>query len=158
MRFPFKLALCVAVVLAAATASAEDYAKGSLTIEQPWSRATPHGASVAAGYLVIANKGPNADRFVSVSAEIAGRAEIHETKIEQGVAKMRPLARGLEIKPGAAAKLQPGGYHLMFTDLKRPLKQGERFKGTLVFEKAGSVEVEFAVEAMGATPGHTKSH
>ena len=158
MRFPFTLALCVAVVLSAAAASADDYTAGSLTIEQPWSRATPHGASVAAGYLVIANKGPNADRLIAVSVEIAGRAEIHEMKMEQGIAKMRPLERGLEIKPGASAKLEPGGYHLMFKNLKRPLKAGDRFKGTLVFEKAGSVEVEFAVQAMGAMPGHTKSH
>ena len=158
MRFPFTLALCVAVVLSAAAASADDYTAGSLTIEQPWSRATPHGASVAAGYLVIANKGPNADRLIAVSVEIAGRAEIHEMKMEQGIAKMRPLERGLEIKPGASAKLKPGGYHLMFKNLKRPLKAGDRFKGTLVFEKAGSVEVEFAVQAMGAMPGHTKSH
>jgi hypothetical protein len=157
MRFPLTLAFCTTIVLSA-TAFAHDYTKGSLAIDRPWSRATPGSATVAAGYLVIKNNGADADRLVSISSEISGRAEIHEMKMERGVAKMRPLARGLEIKPGATVKLEPGGYHLMFMDLRRSLKRGEKFKGILVFEKAGSVEVEFAVEAIGATPGHKKGH
>jgi copper(I)-binding protein len=152
-----EIALAATLVVLVAGASAQDYTKGPLVIDRPWSRATPHGATVAAGYLVIENKGPNPDRLVSVAAEIAGRSEIHEMAVDQGVARMRPLARGLEIRPGAAVKLEPGGRHLMFVDLKRPLKPGERFKGTLVFEKAGPVEVEFVVRAMGATPVH-KGH
>jgi copper(I)-binding protein len=158
MRVSLKLALCAALLLSAVPASADDYTKGSLTIAGPWSRATPHGAAVAAGYLSIANKGPEADRLLSATAEIAGRVEIHEMKVEHGVAKMRPLERGLEVKPGASAKLEPGGYHLMFMNLNRPLKTGDRFKGTLVFEKTGPVEVEFTVQAMGAAPGHKKGH
>jgi copper(I)-binding protein len=153
-------ALLVFAVLALAAASdrapAQDYAVGTLTIKHPWSRATPHGASVAAGYLEIENRGAVADRLVGISApEIAGRFEIHEMAIQDGVARMRALPRGLEIAPGATAKLAPGGYHLMFMNLTRPLRQGERFKGRLVFEKAGAVDVEFTVEAMGARPhGH----
>jgi copper(I)-binding protein len=140
-----------------ATASlAHDYQKGSLFIDHPWSRATPHGAAVAGGYLVIENKGTSPDRLIGGSAEIAGRVEIHEMSMQGGVMKMRPLARGLEIKGGGSAKLAPGGYHIMFVDLKRPLGQGERFKAVLQFEKAGAIEVEFAVEAMGA--GEHKPH
>jgi copper(I)-binding protein len=67
---------------------------------------------------------------------------------------MRPLPRGIEIAPGFTAKLEPGGLHLMFLDLKRSLAKGDRFKGSLTFEKAGTVEVEFVVEAMGGTPQH----
>jgi copper(I)-binding protein len=48
------------------------------------------------------------------------------------------------------ANIEPGGLHIMFLGLKRPLEKGERFKATLVFEKAGPIEVEFVVEAMGA--------
>ena len=66
-----------------------------------------------------------------------------------GVMKMRELGSGLEIKPGATVKLEPGGYHLMLLKLKKPLTAGHRFKATLVFEKAGPVEVEFEVRAMG---------
>jgi copper(I)-binding protein len=41
---------------------------------------------------------------------------------------------------------------MMMLDLKEPIKQGEPVKGTLTFEKAGSVDVEYAVVAPGATP------
>jgi copper(I)-binding protein len=144
--------LVLAAVLLAPAAWAHDYSKGSLHIEHPWSRATPKGASVGAGYLVIENRGSTADRFVSVSVstEIAGRTEFHEMTVVDGVMRMRPLAKGIELAPGMTAKFEPGGLHLMFVDLKRPLEKGERFKASLVFEKAGAIEVEFVVEAMGA--------
>lgn len=154
MRFFSQLFLVAALAAVATFASAHDYAKGLLKVEHPWSRATPHGAQVAGGYLMIENKGANADRLVSIRSEVAGRVEIHEMTVRSGVMRMRPLTRGLEIKPGATAKFEPGGFHVMFMNLKRPLKQGEKFRGTLVFEKAGALEVEFNVEAMGASPGH----
>ena len=159
MRLPFIPPIAFLAVIGflscfAPGAIAHDYRKGSLFIDHPWSRATPRGAKVAAGYLAIENRGKTADRLISVSSGIAGRVEIHEMKTEQGVARMRPLARGLALEPGVAAKLEPGGFHLMFHDLKRALAQGQRFKATLTFEKAGTIEVEFAVEAMGGPGGH----
>ena len=154
MRFFSRLFLVAIFAAMATVASAHDYTKGSLKIDHPWSRATPHGAEVAGGYLVIENKGTSVDRLVSATSEIAGRVEIHEMAVQDGIMKMRPLARGLEIKPGATTKFEPGGFHVMFMNLKRPLKEGEKFKGTLVFEKAGRLDVEFTVEAMGASPGH----
>jgi copper(I)-binding protein len=70
-----------------------------------------------------------------------------------GVAKMRPVQGGLEIKPGETVELKPGSHHVMFTDLKKPLKAGEHFKATLTFEKAGKVDVDCDVRAVGATAG-----
>jgi copper(I)-binding protein len=74
--------------------------------------------------------------------------------VQDGVMRMRPLPRGIEIAPGMTAKLEPGGVHLMFFELKQPLRAGDRFKGTLVFEQAGPVEVEFLVEPMGGGQHH----
>jgi copper(I)-binding protein len=156
MRIMTEITFALALILASALSFADDYSKGPLRIVHPWSRATPGGAAIGAGYLVIENKGNLPDRLVSVAAEIAGSTEIHLMKMEGGVMKMRPLAQGIEIAPGANAVLAPGGYHLMFLDLKRPFVQGRRFKATLVFEKAGDIEVEFAVEAMGSPGGHHK--
>jgi len=74
-------------------------------------------------------------------------------RMENNVMTMRPLHGGLEIKPGQTVKLAPGGYHVMFMQLKEPLKQGEVLKGELVFEKAGKVPVEYKVGAIaGSTP------
>jgi copper(I)-binding protein len=111
---------------------------------------------VAAGYLVITNKGLSSDRLLSFSTELAGQPEVHEMAHEGGVMKMRPLPKGLLIPAGGTVKLEPGGYHLMLLQLKKPLTVGLRYKANLVFEKAGTVEVEFEVKAMGE--GHTKGH
>jgi hypothetical protein len=82
----------------------------------------------------------------------AGKFEIHEMKMTAGVMQMRPLPDGLEIKPGETVEFKPGSYHFMFTGLKQPLQQGQSVKGTLVFEKAGTIEVEYKVEPIGGTP------
>ena len=134
-------------------AFAHDYTVGSLHIEHPWSRAVPKGANVAVGYLEIKNTGTTPDRLVGGSSEIAGRFEIHEMSMNGGVMTMRPLEGGIEIAPGKSVKFEPGGYHLMFLDLKTPPVEGKFFRGTLVFEKAGKVDVEFDVEGMGIPGG-----
>jgi copper(I)-binding protein len=131
-------------------AVAHEYKVGSLEIGHPWARATPKGATVAGGYMTITNKGPQSDRLVGFSSAVADRFEIHEMSMDGGVMKMRPLPDGLEIKPGQKVELKPGSYHLMFMQLKQPLEKDKRVKGTLRFEKAGALDVEFAVEAVGA--------
>jgi copper(I)-binding protein len=122
-----------------------------LTVTSPWTRATPGGAKIAGGYLKITNNGSAPDRFVGAKSAEADRVEIHEMSMSDGVMKMRPLPNGLEIKPGETVELKPGGYHLMFMDIKQPLKAGDTFKATLQFEKAGPLEVSFKVNALGAT-------
>jgi periplasmic copper chaperone A len=147
-----------AFLLAVAPAQAQDIIKGDLVISSAWSRATPAGAAVAGGYLTISNKGTAAERLVSFTTDLAAQPEVHEMTNEGGVMKMRPLAKGLVIPAGATVKLEPGGYHLMLLQLKKPLTAGQRFKATLVFEKAGPVEVEFEVRAMGAGEKKAKGH
>jgi copper(I)-binding protein len=144
----FAVATLAAFTLAA---RAEDFAAGSLRISSPWARATPKGASVGGGYMTITNTGTAPDRLIGGSTGIAKGFEVHEMKMDGGVMKMRPVVGGLEINPGQTVKLDPSGYHVMFTGLKDQLKQGEHFKATLDFEKAGKVSVEFTVEGIGAT-------
>ena len=150
-----RICLLAITMALASPALAHDYNIGSLNVGHPWARATPKGAAVAGGYLKITNKGTEADRLIGGSAAFAGRVEIHEMSEEGGVMKMRHLPKGIEIKPGETVELKPGAVHVMFMDLKVPLvkDQKPRPKGTLVFEKAGTVEVEYAVEAVGGSPG-----
>ncbi|MEQ9332554.1 copper chaperone PCu(A)C [Thalassobaculum sp.] len=142
-----------AVALFGPAVSAHDYKLGELHIDHPWARATPHGAKVAGGFVAVANKGAADDRLVSATAEIAEHAEIHEMSMKDGVMTMRPLADGVVVPAGSELALKPGGYHLMFIGLKRMLKPGESFAGTLTFEKAGTVEVSFTVAPIGAGHG-----
>jgi periplasmic copper chaperone A len=151
-----KISFIVAAVLAAwavMPAQAEDVTVGSLKISAPWARATPKGASVGGGYLKITNTGTAPDRLVGGSTDISGRFEIHEMKMEGGVMKMRPVANGIEIKPGLTVELKPSGYHIMFVGLKKQLMQGDHFKATLMFAKAGKVDLDFTVEGIGAQTG-----
>ncbi len=142
--------------LAAHPAAARDFTKGDIVVSAPWSRATPAGASVAAGYVIITNKGLEADRLLSFRTDLSGQPEVHEMSHEGGVMKMRPLPKGIAIPAGASIKLEPGGYHLMLLQLKKQLSVGQRYAATLVFEKAGAIEVEFEVRAIGE--GQKKSH
>ena len=155
----FAVLFASAFMLFAGAAQAHEYKIGTLDIGHPWTRATPKGATVAGAYLKITNKGQAADRLTAVSSEAAGRVEIHEMAMAGGTMKMRPLKAGIEIKPGETVEFKPGSYHIMMMDLKQPFEQGKRVKGTLTFEKAGTVDVEFAVDALGAqTPtmgGHS---
>ena len=130
---------------------------GDLVVAAPWTRATPGGAKVAGGYLKVTNNGKSPDRLVKATASIADRMEIHEMSMVDGVMKMRPLVNGLTIKPGETVELKPGGFHLMFMDIKQPLKQGDVVKATLTFEKAGTLDVTFNVNAVGAT-GQQPAH
>jgi len=141
-----------ALALLVTSAMAHDYKVGSLKIDHPWARATPKGASVGGGYMKITNTGTTPDRLVGGSSTVSGRFEVHEMSMDNGIMRMRPLKDGLEIKPGQTVELKPGSFHIMLLDLKQPLKENERVKGTLTFEKAGTVEVEYAVVAVGASP------
>ena len=140
-----------------AMAGSATFKLGDLTVTSPWTRATPGGAKIAGGYLKITNNGAAADRFVGTKSDVSGRVEIHEMSMSDGVMKMRPLPNGLEIKPGETVELKSGSYHLMFMDLKQPLKPGDSIKSTLQFEKAGSLEVDFIVRGLGATDGGAMS-
>ena len=136
--------------LFAAPARAEEVKAGDLVITQAWSRATPSGAKIGGGYLTIENKGSAPDRLVGGSGDIAGKVEVHEMAMNNGVMTMRPLDKGLTIDPGKTVKLAPGGYHLMMFDLKSPLKQGDKVPVTLEFEKAGKVKLSLDVQGVGA--------
>jgi copper(I)-binding protein len=135
---------------------------GELVIETPWTRATPGGAKVAGGFLKITNTGSTPDRLIGGTLPIAADVEVHDMTMIDGIMKMRRL-EGLEIRPGQSIELKPGSYHVMFMGLKEGLKAGGTIKGTLLFEKAGTVNVEYKIAPVGApspsgAPKHGGSH
>ena len=139
-----------AFILLMAPTRAEDVKAGDLVISQAWSRATPNGAKIGAGYLTIENKGTTADKLIGVTGDVSPKIEVHEMSMSNGVMKMRPVDGGVAIDPGKTVKLAPSGYHLMIMDLKSPLKQGDKLPLTLQFEKAGKVAVTLDVQGVGA--------
>jgi copper(I)-binding protein len=144
----FRVAVACALLATARAASAEDFKAGDIVISHPWSRATPVGAQIGAGYLVIENRGTVPDRVLGGSVEVATGFEIHDVVLEGGVMKMRLLA-GIELPPGSSIEAKPGGRHIMFVGLLHPLAAGEKVRGALRFERAGRIKVEFEVIGMG---------
>lgn len=127
-----------------------------LTVSGGWTRATPAGAKVAGAYIAVANGGEKADALVGGRFDVAGRVEIHDMTMVDGVMRMRKLDDGLAIPAGGAVELRPGGLHIMLMDLKQPLKQGETISGVLTFRNGGEVKVTLPVEAAGS-PGPGKA-
>lgn len=117
---------------------------GPISVDAGYSRAMLPVAKVGGGYLTIVNAG-DADRLVSVSSDRAGSVQIHQMKMDGGVMEMREMKDGIAVPAHGSLELKPGGYHLMFMDVAKPFKEGETIAATLVFEKAGPVDVKLAV-------------
>ena len=141
--------LAALLLLLAVDAQAQGAEKGDLQVRHPWSRATPPGAKVAAGYMEIRNLGSQPDRLLSASTAVAKRVEMHVTRREGEVARMRQV-QSFEIPARERFALRPGGSHLMLADLVRPLAKGERFAMTLRFERAGEMQIELEVQELGS--------
>lgn len=147
-------ALCAALLLML-TAAANAETAGKLAIEGAWARPTPEGTTFSAGYLKITNRGDTSDVLLGASTPVADRAELHESSMNaDGVMTMRPLANGLEIKPGETVELKPAGAHIMIMGVREPLKDGETIPVKLNFKMAGPVEVTFAIKPLGAATPH----
>lgn len=133
--------------------SAHDYTVGSITVLHPWARATPGPAKAGAGYLGIKNDGPTSDKLIKAESNLSKRTELHTHLMEGGIMKMVHVEEGVEVPEGQEVTFEPGGLHVMFMGLKGPFKEGESLPITLYFEKAGKVDVELIVKAVGAKTG-----
>jgi len=148
-------ALALAAVMLAAGAACSETA-GSVTVENAWSRASPGGVKVAAGYLTIVNDGDQPDRLLAASAPFADATEIHQTSMKDGVMRMRPVRDGVPVPAKSTVMLEPNSYHLMFMGLTRPLDEGDAVQANLIFERAGTVGVTITVLGIGAQDPDTQ--
>ncbi len=124
-----------------------------VTIENAWSRATPPGAKVGAGYFTIRNQSAAPDRLLGAASPAAARVETHVVEKQGDILRMREV-KGYAVPANGSFELKPGGPHLMLVDIKAPLREGDKVPLTLKFEKAGEVAVQLRVERLGATPAH----
>jgi copper(I)-binding protein len=146
----FAAALTMASLYTIGTGSAHGVTIGSLEIEHPWSREAKHGIHMAAGFMSITNNGAEDDRLIKATAEVSDIVQLHNMKMENDVMSMFEMKDGIVIPAGQTVELRPMSLHVMFMEMKSRPKQGDKFKGTLTFEKAGTVAIEFEVEASDA--------
>ncbi|MDJ0945443.1 MAG: copper chaperone PCu(A)C [Kiloniellales bacterium] len=160
LRYLSLPAILLATALLSNPAAAGDYTLGDLTVHKPWARASIGQAQAGAAYLTVMNKGSLPDRLIAAEGTVANRIELHTHMMDGGVMKMRPV-QAIEVAPGEPAVLKPGGLHVMLMGLKAPLVKGESFPLTLVFEKAGRIEIEVPIgegTAMEHQMDHGKTH
>src|SRR5580658_1485732 len=111
----------------------------AVVLDHVWARATMGMSTTGAVYFTVTSAG-SPDHLVGVSTPVAATAELHETTNDNGVMKMRPVA-SIALDPGKPVMFKPGGYHVMLTGLKGPLKAGDSFPLTLTFEHAQPITV-----------------
>jgi copper(I)-binding protein len=104
----------------------------------------PGGAGNGAVYVLIENRGSEPDTLLSATSDAAATVELHETRQEGGVMRMRPLPK-MDIPAGARLEMKPGGHHIMLLGLTRDLHPGDTVTVRLRFEKAGQQVIEAPV-------------
>lgn len=149
MRFIASLAV-MAIVAIAASGAVLAQTQGPLTIVQPWSRATAPSQKAGGVFLRIENAGDRPDRLIGIETELADTASLHAMIRDGEVMKMRPVAGGLEVPANGQVVLAPGGRHVMLIGLRAQLVKDTAIPLTLIFERAGRIEIEAVVEAAGS--------
>lgn len=98
----------------------------------------------SAVYFTLRNNGDEPEALIGVQSDVAKSLEVHETRIENNVARMVAIPR-LEVPAGGQVQLRPGGLHIMVMGLQRALRAGDRFTVELLFERCGKLPVEVVV-------------
>jgi copper(I)-binding protein len=151
-------ALAAVSLLAAAPVQAADARLGAVTVLQPWSRPAQAGMN-GVGFLTIANAGKTPVTLKGAQSPAAGKIEIHQSAMADGVMTMRRQDAGVVIPPGGEVAFAPGGYHFMLLGLKQAQGPGQKVPVTLIFDKGRKLKVELTVQltpppAARAAPEH----
>jgi hypothetical protein len=144
------LVACCAAAFSSLPAAAQTAPK----VQDAWARPTVDGQAAGGGYLKIVG-GSAGDRLIAASAGVSQRVELHTMTMDGNVMRMREI-EAIEVPAGQTVKLEPGGLHVMFMELKAPLKSGSSFPLTLRFEKGGEVTVQMNVMTQPAPAGGHK--
>ncbi len=135
-----------------AMAPTKSASSGGLVVMTPWSRASAGRARNGVAYFTVTNKGGQADRLIGAKTSIAKKTQLHGHSMSRGIMRMREIKGGLKIAPSATLTFAPRGRHVMLMGLAAPLKAGENFSLTLMFERAGPITVSVAVHPIGDVP------
>ncbi len=143
MSFTFKMLATVA----AATLTTAAWAQDSITVEDAYARSSGKSAKAGAAFMMIQNAGEADDRLIAAESDVAARVELHTHQVDaNGVAKMIHVEEGFVIPAGETHMLKRGGDHVMFMGISAPFEHGATVPVTLIFEKAGEIEVDIPVD------------
>ena len=151
MKAPLIALLALVSTVAAPLAHAGDYKLGSVTIRQPWSRPAQAGMN-GVGFMTLVNAGKTPVTLKGAQTPAAGKVEIHESSMANGIMSMRRADDGVVIPAGGQVAFAPGGYHFMLLGLKSAQAVGQKVPVTLIFDKGRKVQVELTVQ-LAPPPG-----
>lgn len=116
-----------------------------LVITDAYVREMPPGQMMTAAFMQITYNGPIEDfSILGVKSSVADTVEIHDTQIEGGTLRMRPV-EALHLPRGETVILQPGSLHIMLMAVKQPLKPGEQIPIVLYFSDGSEYTVQVPV-------------
>lgn len=138
----FTILLTAGAAFAAVSRASE---ASAVSITDLWARPSVGNSAVGAGYFTLENRGPE-DRLLAVEADVSKKVELHSMSMNGMVMKMRKL-EDADVPANGRISFAPGGNHIMFIGLNKPLKEGESFPVTFVFQKAGKLNATMKVEA-----------
>jgi hypothetical protein len=142
--------LLAALSLAALAGSPALQAQPAVKVEGAWARPTVQGQAAGGGFLRITGGGA-ADKLVAARADVSKSVELHSMVMDGDVMRMREIG-AIDVPAGKTVELKPGGLHVMFIGIHKPLKVGDTIPLTLRFEKAGEVKVEMKVMTQAGAP------
>ncbi len=121
----------------------------NVSVSDAWARATMPGQQVSGAYMKIES---DADaRLIGASSPAVPRVEVHEMKMDGDVMRMREV-KAIDLPKGKSVSLEPGGYHIMLMNLKKPIAAGDVIPLNLAIESGGkkqTVEVKAEARAPG---------
>ena len=148
MNIPRIVPLAALLLLSTTTACAREPGACAPVVSDGWVRLMPNDMPMHAGFGRIDNRCSKPATIVSASSPAYGEVELHETRMVDGVSKMRELTE-LRIAPDKAAVLQPGGLHLMLMQPKAKLQPGSKVAIQFTLSDGRSVLGEFQVRRFG---------
>jgi copper(I)-binding protein len=143
--------LIIAAALLAGMAHAQ-----SVDVKDAWVRTSVPGQKATGAFMKLTAK--DGAKLVAASSPVAGVTEVHETKMEGDIMKMKAVAGGLDLPAGKTVELKPGGYHVMLMDLKAALPKDSTIPLTLVFKDAKGVESRLELKVPVATAPMAAAH
>lgn len=144
--------------VAAIALAAPAFAESIITVKDPYARVASKMSKSGAAFMVIENAGDEDDQLIDARSEVSKLVELHTHKEnDQGVMQMLHVPEGFTIPAGGMHMLARGGDHVMFMGLNETLNHGDTVNVTLVFEKAGEVQVEIPVD-LERKPMHGMGH
>ena len=124
-------------------------------VDDAWVRATVAGQPSTGAFMHITSSTDS--KLVEVRSPVARTVQIHESKMQNDVMSMKPVA-AVALPAGKSVAIEPEGYHVMLIDLMNQVKAGDQVPLTLIVENSKGVkeliEVKAEARALNSMPMH----